>query len=143
MKTITLDRYTSILKGPHVKFNEFLICILSRTLRLHICIFLFKDVWLSSTELSISDCELFLGYLANLSFKYIPTTGHREQLQYSPSPQKMSQVLDDVEGEGTITAEKEDDTVVGSTGKRLQFSTHAVSTAEKDVVNESDGNAET
>ena len=53
MKAITLDRCTSILKGPRVKFDELSICILSQALRLHICIFLFKNVWLSFTELSI------------------------------------------------------------------------------------------
>ena len=58
----------------------------------------------------------------------------------------MSQVLDAAEGEPTITAEKEDDTGVGSTernvtsGKRFHVTTDAVSTAEKDVVNESDNN---
>ena len=70
-------------------------------------------------------------------------TGHREQLHYSLSPQKMSQVLDAAEGEVKITAEKEDDIGVGSTernvtsGKRLHVTKDAVSTAEKDVVNES------
>ena len=102
-----------------------------------------------SQELSISDCELFLGYLGNLSFKYIPTTGNRQQLKYCLSPQKMSQDLDTPEGEATITTEKEDDTGVGSrqkditSGTRLHVTTEAVSTAEKEVVNESESNAET
>ena len=42
MKTITLERYTSILIGPHVKLDEFSICILSQALRIHIYILFFQ-----------------------------------------------------------------------------------------------------
>ena len=42
MKTITLERHTSILMDPHVKLDEFSICILSRALRIHICMFFFQ-----------------------------------------------------------------------------------------------------
>ena len=84
MQSIMLQRYASILKGPKVKFDQFVICILRHSLRLHICVFLFKDVWLLSENLTISDCELFLGCLENLTFKYIPTSGHAVPFQYSP-----------------------------------------------------------
>ena len=42
MKTITLERYTSILIGPCVKLDEFSNMILSWALRIHICIFFSK-----------------------------------------------------------------------------------------------------
>ena len=83
MKTIMVERYASILKGPRVKFDQFSICMLSHALRIHICIFLFKDVWLSSDKLAISDCKLFLGYLGNLTFKYLPTSGHLVPFEFS------------------------------------------------------------
>ena len=61
----------------------------------------------------------------------------------------MCQYIDTPEEEVTITAEKEDGAGVGSTQKdvtsctRLHVMREAVSTAEKEVVNESDSNAET
>ena len=59
----------------------------------------FKDVWLSSENLTISDCELFLGYLGNLTFKYILTSGHAVPFQYSPKQDATAKNVHHLESE--------------------------------------------
>ena len=114
MKTIKVERYASILKGPRVKFDQFSICMLSCALRIHICIFLFKDVWLLSDKLAISDCKLFLGYLGNLTFKYIPISGHLVLFEFSSKDDNRPGNAPEVESEGEFTSFN-DETLVVST----------------------------
>ena len=42
---------------------------------MHICVFMFKEVWCSSECFEIADCELFFAYKGNMIFTYIPVTG--------------------------------------------------------------------
>ena len=86
--------------------------------------------------------------MGNLSFKYIHTTGIRERLQYNHSTENISEGLNDSDGNSTSTAEKEDDTAAFSTqenvtsGIRFDSSRDAASTAEKEVQDDSDTNAQ-
>ena len=75
MSVITLKRYVDFLKSPHIKFDKFSLCMLSKAFKMHICMFMMNEVWYSSEGLEIADCKLFLVYKGNMTFMYIPVTG--------------------------------------------------------------------
>ena len=69
---------------------------------------------------------------------YIQTKDQRERLHDSANTEDISEGISDAEADDTVTAEKEDDTVVGGTQDNF-----VSCTAEKEVQDYSDANVET